>query len=993
MVLALKGGFGMRRLIKKEDNYEQRFKRLDRIAKIEEFIRIKFHLYAVAVLTFGNALVLTPIALISWLGAILGNKNMMLMQNFPWGLTIFLWILPFLTWYYSTITIPYIKDHKVKLDFNDTVKGRWISAIANVGALHVMTWAVFAKYVIEYYFSYLVSVRLDDAYKPFLLTTDLDSLILILFVSPTIISGIMIFIQMRDYMVNKDMLSKSFMTWQAPFIRRFSHKKLLGTSDIIIGYQIKTMIPIVLKEAQRFLHEAVIGATGSGKTSTALLLRIAQDLINIATGRRKMGLVFLEPKGDGVDDVLKMCKKLKIPDEKIKVIDATKAYSIKYNPFAGPIEAAAASFQGTIDALSGDQDDFFKGQQNEAASTFTKLAKIAFGEKTNIFHIQRMFTDPRYLANIVEEIREQITARRASVFEEQKDINRILDDMGTSTELIGETESSLKKAISHYGANSTESTVGQSKLNQLQDIKKRIALIQAQQIEIDNCENVIFYFENEVLVYKVDNRTQLPIQYPRTHIYANQQVVESKKDKYVSGAKKYLNEIALNTLLKNLFVAEEGEKLFNPDEFLREGGVLLVNTSLAELDGLSLMLGQFFIRQFQSAIFRRPQEGRIPIFFYIDEFPLYVNEAFKDILTLGRSYNVGAVIAMQSIGQLEGVKAGYQDIILGNASSKTVFGRGPNKDNEYFSKEFGEEIVNEESLNESASPMTSEDQKWGYRLNTAKKLVARFSPTDIRELPFKHMIVQIVDETNSIAPPLKAVGRFVNEARFIKPYLKLRKNDIKSNEEKDVANIVNTALKDFNRPALTENDVVAVPLDSLNVKLEDEVTPFNKTEEELLAVLNTTENQDENGWEQILLTPQSSQDDMNERLLNDEFVEITFDTDEKSPYDKVSQLSEQGEQSIDMLMKQLQEAEEDKSKNNDFTQNEEIHIPIDPDIPPIENYLTPEQFEKHYFPDWQPIDEPSSEMLNLEPLPEQKENKQPNVEPYITVGATIEDDF
>lgn len=120
-----------------------------------------------------------------------------------------------------------------------------------------------------------------------------------------------------------------------------------------------------------------------------------------------------------------------------------------------------------------------------------------------------------------------------------------------------------------------------------------------------------------------------------------------------------------------------------------------------------MMFGQFFIRQFQAAVFRRAKENkeenvrRIPCIFYVDEFPLYANDAFQRFLTLGRSYKVGAVIAMQSIAQLDAVGTDYRKTVMGNASHKTVFGRGPVDDNEYFSKEFGEELRVEESVNES----------------------------------------------------------------------------------------------------------------------------------------------------------------------------------------------------------------------------------------------------------------------------------------------------
>lgn len=591
-----------------------------------------------------------------------------------------------------------------------------------------MSWAAAGRYATEKYVPYLSSIQVEDSRKGFFLVDDLSSLILLIYFMPVIVTALMGFAIVRHFQIHKDILHDQFYTWEAPILTRFTHTAEMDMCDVIVGYALQTKKPLVIKEEQRYLHQGTFGATGSGKTSTAILLQIAQDLIKIATGRRKMGLIFLEPKGDGVNDVLMLAKKLGIPDEKIMVIDPTKAFSAKYNPFAGPLEAAAASFQGTLNALTGDQDDFFKGQQNEAAQTYTLLAKIRYGNLTNITHIQRMFTDPRYLADVVEEVRNQITSK--------------LEDPDITLE--------VRKLLESW-------------------------------------ENIVRYFEDEVLDFKIYRvKDDVMIQtYPPGTRYEGRQVVENKKDKYVTGAKKYLNEIALNSMLTNLFVSQEGDMVFDADEFLANGGVLLVNTALAELEELSLMFGQFFIRQLQSAVFRRPEEGRIPIFLYVDEFPLYANEAFERFLTLGRSYRVGTLIAMQSLGQLDNIVKGFKDTVLSNASSKTVFGRGTVNDNEYFSKEFGEELVVEESVNESASPMTTDSKSWGFRMNTQKKFMPRFSPTQIRELPFKQMVIQVVDENNSIAISTKAIGKFVHEAWFLKPYLRVKKNEIKSTEERD----------------------------------------------------------------------------------------------------------------------------------------------------------------------------------------------------------------
>lgn len=614
------------------------------------------------------------------------------------------------------------------MDWSRTKKGRVLSLLLNISTLAIMSWTAAARYTTEKFVPYLSSIRVEEVRQGLFLVDDLSSLILLIYVAPVIITAMMLFAILRHFQIHQDILFEQFLTWEMPFMTRFTHTAEMDKCDVIIGYKERSKKPIVIKEDQRYLHEGSFGATGSGKTSTSILLRITQDLIKIATGRRKMGLVFLEPKGDGIDDVLTLAKKLGIPDEKIMVIDPTKAFSAKYNPFAGPSDAAAAAFQGTLNALTGDQDEFFKGQQNEAAQTYTLLAKIRYGNLTNITHIQRMFTDPRYLADIVEEVSSGIS-------------NKLKDENTTPED---------RKVLESW-------------------------------------ENIVRYFEDEVLDFKTfRTKDEVSIQtYPPGTRYEGRQVVENKKDKFVTGAKKYLNEIALNSMLSDLFVTEDGDMVFDADEFLANGGVLLVNTALAELEELSLMFGQFFIRQLQSAVFRRPKEGRIPIFLYVDEFPLYVNEAFERFLTLGRSYKVGTLIAMQSLGQLDNVVKGFKETVLSNASSKTVFGRGTVADNKYFSEEFGEELTVEESVNESASPMTTDAKSWGFRMNTQKKYMPRFSPTQIRELPFKQMVVQVVDENNSISISTKAIGKFVHEASFLKRYLRVKGTELKSTEEKD----------------------------------------------------------------------------------------------------------------------------------------------------------------------------------------------------------------
>ncbi|WP_240416573.1 TraM recognition domain-containing protein [Paenibacillus periandrae] len=648
--------------------------------------------------------------------------------HMTWWCLVFL-NLPIITWFYSTVTQPIKKGYSTYIDWKSR-KGRVISAVINGCALIVHYCAIFAWYVENYLFHFFEGIKSDEAY---LVINSMASFGYILMCIPVFISITGTYLLMKQFHMNED-LRKMFFKWEFSLLASQSFSLRSKKADVIIGWEKATHKPIVLVEENRFLHELVNGATGTGKTSTTILTRIVQDLIRIARGG-KLGVCVLEPKGDLIRDVLNLCKKLGIPESKIKVIDPTDLIrSVKFNPFVGPLETAAETFRGVLDALAGDQDEFFKGQQSETASLYTMLGKIRHGNMFSIVHMQRMYSDPRYLADMTEEVRSWITRNLESPTLTEE--NRVL---------------------------------------------------------LERYDRVCSYFENEVIEFKTWKDKEhriMPVLYPDGHKYEGKQVVENKKDKFITGAKKYINDICMNAMLSQLMVAKDGEEVLDIDKFLAEGGVLLVNTALGELEELSMSFGQFFIRQFQSSVFRRPSEEsgfeRFPIFFNIDEFPLFINEAFVRLLTLGRSYKVGTLIAIQSLGQLESVIRGYDRTIMSNASNKTVFGRGEVTDNELFSKQFGEEYEVEESMNESVTPVSQPNPTLGYRYNTARQLAPRFTPTKILEQEFKHFIVQLVGEDGAIQVPVQAYGKFISETKFLKRFIKIGQAELETSKYKSV---------------------------------------------------------------------------------------------------------------------------------------------------------------------------------------------------------------
>ena len=85
------------------------------------------------------------------------------------------------------------------------------------------------------------------------------------------------------------------------------------------------------------------------------------------------------------------------------------------------------------------------------------------------------------------------------------------------------------------------------------------------------------YFENDVLEYVVMKDKEggrLPVLYPQGHKNAGKQIVNNKKDKFIGGAKKYVTDISMNAMLSQLLVAKDDQETLDLDTFLNDGGIL-----------------------------------------------------------------------------------------------------------------------------------------------------------------------------------------------------------------------------------------------------------------------------------------------------------------------------------------------------------------------------------------------------------------------------------
>ena len=176
----------------------------------------------------------------------------------------------------------------------------------------------------------------------------------------------------------------------------------------------------------------------------------------------------------------------------------------------------------------------------------------------------------------------------------------------------------------------------------------------------------------------------------------------SKTYQQASGTRDILAKLNSNIYLKKVLNPKSTDKnRLDFNKIFRDGDKVCISTNQGALgQDLSRYLGLFLMLQIQSAIMHRPQPeaSRRPSIFYIDEFQTFANPNFEDVLTQGRSYHVGLMLATQTRTLLE-EKAGTALLanVATNARTKIVFPGGSPEDAEYFSKLFGSKKVEDVS--------------------------------------------------------------------------------------------------------------------------------------------------------------------------------------------------------------------------------------------------------------------------------------------------------
>lgn len=232
----------------------------------------------------------------------------------------------------------------------------------------------------------------------------------------------------------------------------------------------------------------------------------------------------------------------------------------------------------------------------------------------------------------------------------------------------------------------------------------------------------------------------------------------TKTYEHCSGVRTQISKLVSNEFLRKVLNPPKGHGSdLDFDDALERGIIVSISTAQGALRALGRYLGYFIILQLQASVFRRPgtEFTRKANMLFIDEFQVYANPGFADMLTMGRSYRVASHLATQARDQI-GMGGGndgkaFIQLVSTNARNKIIYPGVSSADAKYYSEEFGEKDVTVIGKTYAKKRFFSTIDEERVSTSVKEDKDVRFSITDIIYRPFG-MITYCIVKNNTVQP-------------------------------------------------------------------------------------------------------------------------------------------------------------------------------------------------------------------------------------------------
>jgi len=500
--------------------------------------------------------------------------------------------------------------------------------------------------------------------------------------------------------------------------------------DITLAKKVLTDTIAVLTGVSRQLGTMLIGPPGSGKTSLKIVKAFRQDLGHMqkmindfprivkkygyhtpgflkALGRHLIGSIIIEPSKDLCDKAVGLAKEHGLPEEFLTYLDPSNPETPGFNCMVGPTAQVAETITAVLDGMSEVSNEFFRQSCRTVLKMYIYLIKINRGDDCTLLDLDRMYQDPRYTLDMVEEVEETIP--------EAVQLARMPMDEKIYWMLV---------------------------------------------------RRVVRWFYNDGLEVLRD-RQEMIILFPQIHEHGGKPQVKDKQTEFTRQTRNLLSDLIMNPFLARILV---GDNSVDFDKLMSKGGILLCNTEDGLLGDVSDAFGKLVLMSAQNAVFRRKGEEhtRALVSLYIDEFYNYMNRPFLKLTSNGRKYKLAIFVACQSLSQFA-VKFGesYVDSMLGTIRNIVAYGGVTDFDASKLERYFGQELVDELSVRENVTPDRMENPNFSYSESVTRKEQPVASADDIMFNPFKFSYCRLVVD-GSTQKAFKAVGDFVDPGEAVK---------------------------------------------------------------------------------------------------------------------------------------------------------------------------------------------------------------------------------
>lgn len=518
---------------------------------------------------------------------------------------------------------------------------------------------------------------------------------------------------------------------------------LRGTSvrfayDARICRHAKTGKIYAIKEAMRKYHMAIVGATGSGKTSTGFLPAIANDLdqliFNINYQKKK---------------VLKWLKKGKVrldapmSDDEFSLSHFSGVNLIYERKLKSLAKKATRCGITVIAPNAGFADDVYELLKNRGLTNINRIDP-EHDENGNLKTGYRGL-NPLFVKNDLPHDKRMLEIiHKSRTF---SDVMQALFEEGGSKNIYF---SSLNRQFT--SAVCTILIVTMPRLHRKEPTKYPRDFVTPEDFyNVMNDFSRIQDFCDEMKVYLDD--------YPEDNRYYRNILILIQRDMLGSGRDALqeqarglviqISDLLANPTVRNLLCCEDSVDF---DEALSESQITLVNYSLALGDSDSRALGLFVFLLLQGAMFRRPVKNRPIHLVFIDEFPVLLHPKFSKAFSIYRQYNGCLHVALQSLSQFKerSETAFMKDVLLSNASTQIIFGRGGTEEMETYEKLGGkvDRLVVQQNISESSLSLENPSLSYGERSGIQKE--SYITGRDIYNKDFLEATVKTLDEGNPV---------------------------------------------------------------------------------------------------------------------------------------------------------------------------------------------------------------------------------------------------